>query len=245
MQSSVPLIGSTETPAPPCDPWKFWASIAWTVAAIGGSLVLILFYIVVRDICCGITRLDAADEYASTLYVAMISTPVAVAVLAFAIRRARCRFFDYLALYRPRWRELLFSIFCLAALSCLTALLPDFSDGNPTMEDYEHARDAGVLFLWSIDAVIIAPITEEIIFRGFLWRGLAASRVGIAGAMIVSAAGWAVLHVQYDVFAVAQICIFGIFLGLVRWRSGSTTITMILHALNNTAVIVMIAGGWG
>jgi membrane protease YdiL (CAAX protease family) len=39
--------------------------------------------------------------------------------------------------------------------------------------------------------------------------------------------------VQYDWVGVLQILVIGLFLGFMRWRSGSTLLTFFLHALFN------------
>jgi uncharacterized protein len=44
---------------------------------------------------------------------------------------------------------------------------------------------------------------------------------------------WASLHVQYDWTGIVQIFAIGLFLGFMRWRSGSTLLTFFLHALFN------------
>ena len=41
-------------------------------------------------------------------------------------------------------------------------------------EAYISARIAGSLLLFFLAVVVVAPITEEIAFRGFLFRGLSA-----------------------------------------------------------------------
>ena len=38
---------------------------------------------------------------------------------------------------------------------------------------------------------------------------------------------------QYDWYVIAQIFVFGLLLGWLRWASGSTILTMLLHALIN------------
>ena len=43
------------------------------------------------------------------------------------------------------------------------------------------ARNGGSLALFFIAVVIVAPISEEIAFRGFLFRALSASWLGVAG----------------------------------------------------------------
>ena len=53
--------------------------------------------------------------------------------------------------------------------------------------------------------MIVAPISEEIAFRGFLFRGLSASWLGVSGTLIATSAAWAAMHVQYDAFTLAQI----------------------------------------
>ena len=50
--------------------------------------------------------------------------------------------------------------------------------------------------------------------------------------MVISAA-WAVIHVQYDWFGILQIFLTGLLFGWVRWRSGSTLLTFLLHGLMN------------
>jgi hypothetical protein len=42
-----------------------------------------------------------------------------------------------------------------------------------------------------------------------------------------------VVHVQYDWFVIVQVFGFGVVLGWMRWMSGSTLLTMALHALIN------------
>ena len=44
---------------------------------------------------------------------------------------------------------------------------------------------------------------------------------------------WAMLHIQYDWTGVLQIFVIGLFLGWMRWRSGSLVVTFLLHALFN------------
>jgi hypothetical protein len=43
----------------------------------------------------------------------------------------------------------------------------------------------------------------------------------------------AIIHLQYDWYVIAQIFVFGLLLGWLRWASGSTILTILLHALIN------------
>ena len=57
---------------------------------------------------------------------------------------------------------------------------------------------------------------------------------------------WTALHVQYDWSGLLQVFLIGLLFGWVRWRSGSTTLTFVLHALMNleSAVETVIKVGW-
>ena len=174
--------------------------------------------------------------------VAILSAPAEIGVVALAIRFARCRFADYLALVRPSRTYVLIGIACLVVMLPFADLVTWLS-GRPivlqfVVDAYKTARDSGTLWLLVIALVIAAPVTEEIVFRGFMYRGLAASRVGVAGAILIPSAIWAAMHVQYEVFFIAQIFIGELVFGLLRWKSGSTSLTMLLHAIVNLSSLL-------
>ena len=62
-----------------------------------------------------------------------------------------------------------------------------------------------------------------------------ARRRGNAGR---TSAAWAAMHVQYDTLTIGQIFCIGLLLGWLRWASGSTLLTIILHVLANAAACI-------
>ena len=74
-----------------------------------------------------------------------------------------------------------------------------------------------------------------------MFRGLAVSRVGVLGAILISSVLWALMHIQYDWFFIGHIIVIGLVFGWLRWRSGSTTLTLILHALVNLTSLAQVA----
>jgi membrane protease YdiL (CAAX protease family) len=72
------------------------------------------------------------------------------------------------------------------------------------------------------------------LFRGFLFRGWLQQPRDAWAVIIITSLLWAFIHVQYDWYVIAQIFIFGLLLGWMRWATGSTTLTILLHALINT-----------
>jgi membrane protease YdiL (CAAX protease family) len=47
------------------------------------------------------------------------------------------------------------------------------------------------------------------------------------------------MHVSYDAMALLDVFLIGLWLGWIRLRSGSTFVTMILHASQNGAVLAI------
>jgi len=94
--------------------------------------------------------------------------------------------------------------------------------------------------LW-IATIIFAPVSEEVFFRGFVYQGLAQSRLGFWGAIIIAAALWALMHMQYGIATIVAIFITGVFFGLARYRTGSLWAPLLMHACWNLLAMVYIA----
>lgn len=112
--------------------------------------------------------------------------------------------------------------------------------GQPIVPEFMHEayRSAGFKPLLWLALVVGAPIMEEPLFRGFLFKGIAHSKLGVPGAMILSAVLWASLHVQYDFYGMASIFVLGLVLGWARWKTGSLYTTLVLHALTNLGAML-------
>ena len=176
------------------------------------------------------------DGITVTLFI-LVANPITVAILALAVRLARASQVEYLALLPPTANYIRMGIVGLVILIALGDALLYFSGQDLVtqfqLQSYSTAAAEGWLPALLIAAVIIAPAAEEVIFRGFLFRGWVRSDRVAWPAIVIISVLWAALHVQYDVIGIAQIFVIGLFLGWLRWRSGSTLLTFLLHALFN------------
>lgn len=103
-----------------------------------------------------------------------------------------------------------------------------------------HALPWG-LFAVAIGAIALAPgLAEETFFRGFFQTRVAAAW-GRRTALFVSAAAFAIIHVDPAQVAVAFAA--GVYLGWIADRAGSIRPTMIAHALNNSVFVVLARYG--
>ena len=94
--------------------------------------------------------------------------------------------------------------------------------------------------LW-LALVVAAPIFEETFFRGFVFKGFAASPIGPGGAIAVTAALWAMMHTQYDAYGIATVFAIGVLLGVARWRTGSLWVPLAMHGVANVIATVEAA----
>ena len=99
------------------------------------------------------------------------------------------------------------------------------------------------LFAIALAGVAVAPgIAEEAFFRGFFQTRIAAAW-GRRGALVASAAAFAVIHIDPAQMAVAFAA--GLYLGWIADRSESVRPTMLAHALNNAVFVVLARIGSG
>ena len=120
--------------------------------------------------------------------------------------------------------------------------MPSLDQSEVMTREYAAAMSSvtGLLLFW-FTVVVTAPVAEEIIFRGFLFRGWSESRIGAVGTLILTSLIFASLHTQYNFTGRVEIFGFGLLLGLARWRSGSTLLVILMHAAWNVAVIATVA----
>ncbi len=179
----------------------------------------------------------SGDGAAITLVIA-VSTPVEVLLLALFAQRASTSAADYLGLIWPRRGEVVFGIAVLVVV-IIAGNVVSWLLGRPIVTPFQvdiyTTASAGGWLLWLWLAVVVAtPIGEEILFRGFLFRGWLKAPRDVWPVIVVTSLLWALIHVQYDWYVIGQVFAFGLLLGWMRWASGSTLLTILLHALINT-----------
>ena len=84
---------------------------------------------------------------------------------------------------------------------------------------------------------IFAPFFEEWLCRGIVLRGLLNRNVSPAAAIAVSAAFFAILHM--NPWQAIPAFLLGVLFGYVYYKTGSLKLTMLMHCVNNTMAVVM------
>lgn len=231
-------------------PYGFWGSLGWLMAiaiswVVAQTLVTIAFivaYVAQHDGNRSTIELESLQSNGLLLATVTLGClPVVVGLCALATRLRGWKVADYLALRPFTAGDLLLGIAVvvgyIAVVDGLTLLLD-----RPIVPEFmeEAYLSAGWLPLLVLALVVAAPIGEELLFRGFLLRGLATSWLGPVGAVVLTSIAWAVIHLQYDLLGIGQIFVAGLLLGWLRLRSGSTLLCIVLHALQNIVATIEV-----
>jgi len=216
--------------------WAFWATLGWglvaTVVAFAGGVTAIQYG-------------PFPGTYVSVEIANLLAAVMLPAVLCVAVMMRRCSLRDYFALKGFSIRDfglgVVFIVLIFVAIFVAFALLPLLSLDIKTetvRSDYQIAQLSDALSLLWLYTILVAPVSEELVFRGFLHRGWSGSRLGIAGTIVLTSALWAILHQQYNWIGMLRIFSMGLTFGWLRQRSGSTTLTIALHVLRNLVAMV-------
>lgn len=194
---------------------------------------------------------DFSGDGVAVTIIIMVSTPVQVCLLMLFAQRRGINPLDYLGWIVPKRSEVVLgTVGVVAVIVFANAVSWLLGRGIVTefqSDIYRTASAAGVLPLfWLWFAVVVAtPIGEETLFRGFIFRGWLCNPRDAWPVIIVTALLFAVVHVQYDWYVIGQVCLFGLLLGWMRWATGSTLLTMLLHGLINLeGMVETVVQGW-
>lgn len=243
LRSAEPMLDEPVSPpalAPvvpaPRGPWGPVATLALGAAAFA---LYMLVQLAVLALFPGLLR---SGSYGLAFSASTLTAlPFGTLFLLAIVRRRGPRVRDYLGLHLPTARQALvaFALVTLFNLAYdqLTRLLhrplvPDFM-----LNAYRTAHGLPWLYL---AVVVAAPVFEELLFRGFLLPGLEPA-LGAVGAALLSSVAFALPHLQYDLFDMSGVFVLGLLFAGIRLRTGSTLLTITLHALTNLLATLEVA----
>ena len=98
----------------------------------------------------------------------------------------------------------------------------------------EHAYEYVVAF---VALVILPPVAEELLFRGYLF-GRLRERTGFITSTIAVSVVFAVVHMQWNVGI--DVAILSVFLCYLREKTGSIWASMVLHSFKNAVAYFLL-----
>ena len=218
----------------------------WQIAA-GISVVMIsLFAAAAAAFAIGSLYPEQQDAVATWISVHLMGLAIVATVWYLGLRHSR----DPLAVLRlsgvqwPRKRTILLMIGVLAASLIATSIYSGIVEWLDLDQFATPDVESGIFFdgpavLLTFQALVfITPISEELFFRGFIFRGLL-PKMGPWGAIAASALVFSAFHLSLGVLV--PIFITGFLLAWLYWRTGSLWAAIGAHAGQNALALGMQA----
>lgn len=164
--------------------WKFWGTALWGllifVAMFVGQIGAIVLLVVLRGLPMDLASLQSIGHEPQALALSVImGLPATLAAVWLAIRIKKASFTDYLALYWPSWKQLLFGavglVLIVLAWEVVSRSLGREATPGFMTDLLKSGRDKGAALMLLIAFSVAAPMSEEVLARGFLFRGWSAS----------------------------------------------------------------------
>jgi len=230
-------------PAPPPAPFWNWADCALVIGLLVGLIVLIFF---------------AAGGF--TYFIPSLKTNPAPLLLPVQLAFYGAIYIAFFLVFRLRYdkpvftslgwkrtvssKTLLYFGFGGLLLSPIISLIATlFHTPEVQMDALDQLEKYPVILaLFGIMAVTIAPLFEELLFRGFL-QPLFSRTFGFIAGILITGILFGLLHsFQYkNVWQyVVAVSFVGVVLGAVRYRTGSIIPSMVMHGCYNAVAAVGI-----
>jgi len=225
----------------------FWGTTLWGIfifaALFGGQIAVVAYFLVGQDGPIDITTAIRVVGKGLTISLSVLmGLPAVLLALWIAIRGTRTPFAQYLALRWTPWKDLLIGVVGLVIVivgwDLMSRAIGHEVEPGFMLDVLRSARDDGALWLLILAFCVAAPVSEELFARGFLYRGWSESFLQVPGAIVLSSLVWTGLHMQYDWYFFGEVFSLGLWFGYLRYRSGSTLLTIVLHGLNNFGAVV-------
>ncbi len=264
METSEQVVSPTKNDKPQNTnsskvPWSPWAAVLYAAGVFGFvslivapalGLLLAAVYRVVQG-----GKWSAALDWVTQATLAQFTYVLAAeALTVWAIWwfvRRRGSSLRAIGLRRPRLSDVAYStaafvvyFFTYAVLfTVATGLIPSLNGGQKQELGFDHVSGAVGLALTFISLVVLPPIAEEIVFRGFLFTGLR-NKLRPLWAVVVTSLIFASLHLQFGngkpLLWVAALDTFTLSLVLcfLRYKTDSLWPGILLHGFKNGIAFV-------
>lgn len=223
---------------------------------VAGLIVMSLIFMGFGVSALAMAEENQADLSAESLVLNVVMFAIFVGAV-FALVRWRVRPTDWLGLRWRGWAHLLWFgplivvgmwvVMGLLQASGYMAFMEEWL-GTPSMQEavelLKESKDGTVVALMALSAAVVAPLAEEVIFRGYLYP-VAKKWSGKVCAVLFSALWFSACH--GNVPLILPLFLLGVILALAYEKTGSIWAPIGIHFFFNSATVLIqlaIRAGW-
>ena len=193
--------------------------------------------------------LDASEVGAPLLALVVLSQLVGLGAVLLLLRRRAIPLRAVVGPVRPLRRNLGLGaglgVLAIVGSTIVVSALVALSGSEATPDQVltgDIAETPTQLLLAITAAVVLAPIAEELLFRGLLHRALR-GRLAIVPATMISSVLFAVVHVDVafsQPLALVGLTLVGVLLAVAYERTGGLVVPIAIHAVHNAVTILAV-----
>jgi membrane protease YdiL (CAAX protease family) len=245
----------TSKPTIPRVPWSGWWAVFYVVVTFYVTQLLAGVIVLLYPLTKGWSDTKSIDwlndSVPAQFFYVLLAETLTVLALYFYLRHYR-KTFKIIGLLRPRWRDIKYGLLAvlpyyviyLLTVGVVSALVSGF-DADQTQEIGFNGAGGWGLVLVFVSLVILPPIVEEIMVRGFLYSSLRKA-VPLGWAVFLTSAIFAAAHLPEGGAAgplyVAAVDTFVLSLVLIylREKTGSLWASITLHTVKNGVAFMLL-----
>jgi membrane protease YdiL (CAAX protease family) len=246
VETATPRTGLLRGPVAyaPKTPWS-------PLGAVAAAVAIILVGILAAALFLGSTTLQGLfpsvslfDRETAVLATLGLWQAVTILLTLAASRLFGGRARDVLALGPPAATPLVY-LKALLSLVLLQVMVSVVQYGAGSADRFADLRPMVQLIggpQWLLALTVIgvgAPLSEELLFRGFLFSALA-RRLGLAGAGLATSLAWTALHYGYTAMGLIEVFLIGLLFAWLLARTGSLRVAIFCHALYNSVIVLVL-----
>jgi membrane protease YdiL (CAAX protease family) len=238
----------------PATPWQAAPAVLVTalivaagMAAMAGVMLLVDLTVPQR----ADPNADLAAVIGPRLWALAAMQAVAVGLTLWAGRGFGGRLSEVLTLRSAPagWRAYAGALLAMTGLQAVLTGVQHFVLQHDVLTDVRPLVGVVTGSHWPLALAVMAvgaPLSEELLFRGFLLGALAQTRLRFAGAALLTTIAWTALHPGYSLVGLADVFANGLLFCWLLWRTGSLRVPLLCHAIYNGSIVLslLIAVKW-
>ena len=240
---------STETPITAVQDYKEYSVLKVLLAFVAlyviPVIVIVVFELLIEsiDAVSDVLTIDFTSNVTKLFFVSFLTAPITLFLLLKMIRMNHSSaYLSFLAIKKIDYKTLIKWLLVTAVFMALGSLLDLFIDtpAEPFMFELEAAMNDNLSIVFIILSVcFLAPIMEEVIFRGWLYSELSLTKLNHIGIIVLTTALFTLIHIQYEhLYSFISIFLTGLLLGFIRYKSQNISYCIIIHVLFNFIAII-------